>query len=509
MRGPRTDTPLTTRAQPIKPVRTARFGYGLPGAVSWGLTALVAAGTLLWRPWTYIVLAFVAYFLARMAWTLVYDLAGEVQLRRWKRLDHTRSFDKHGPFGFAPSDVHHVVVVPCYREPSEILSRTLDAMARQFRASDRMVVILGMEEREPEAKAKAEKLCASYRDRFASMTFTLHPANLSGEAAGKSSNEAWAARAVPDLISALGVRPDLVTITSCDADSVFHDRYFAAVAQLFAADENRHRRFWQAPLFFYNNIWRVPAPVRLTTWMAHALQLAELACGWYRPLPISTYTMSMPLAMASGWWDPAIISEDWHTFLTAQFAKQGDVRLIPVMLPTYGDATDGETWWGGIRSRHMQLTRHSWGAEDVGWIVAQMSARPETRRPWAYWRLLQVAHDHIARTASWLLLTNAWVLTLLPAVAPWLAPERWQLRMLQVGMSAAGILMVATIAIDLARHRPEGQSWFRVGAELIALWLTLPLIGFYLSALPGIVAQTKLLFRLPFSYRLTPKRLHH
>ena len=51
-----------------------------------------------------------------------------------------------------------------------------------------------MEQREVDSGAKASALVASFASSFYRMSYTIHPFDIPGEAAGKSSNESWAAK---------------------------------------------------------------------------------------------------------------------------------------------------------------------------------------------------------------------------------------------------------------------------------------------------------------------------
>jgi hypothetical protein len=51
-----------------------------------------------------------------------------------------------------------------------------------------------MEQREANVEVKAMSLVSDFVKKFRSMDFTLHPSDIPGEAAGKGSNVAWAAR---------------------------------------------------------------------------------------------------------------------------------------------------------------------------------------------------------------------------------------------------------------------------------------------------------------------------
>lgn len=51
-----------------------------------------------------------------------------------------------------------------------------------------------MEEREHNGKSKALGLIEEFSKKFRSIDYTMHPGDIPGEAAGKGSNMAWAAR---------------------------------------------------------------------------------------------------------------------------------------------------------------------------------------------------------------------------------------------------------------------------------------------------------------------------
>ena len=490
------------------------FGHMVPGGISWFVIVISIVGMVLFpQVWLAIATVFVTYFMLRMTVILGFALVGERRVWLAKRQDWTEGEEQVGPFGFAATDVHHVVIVPTYKEPVEIIGRTLSALAAQHRADKRVIVVLGMEEREPDARAKAGGLIETYGERFLHMIASVHPGNIPGEEPGKSSNEAWAAKIARAAVDELGIDPALCTITSCDADSVLDPSYLSAVAKSFAVEERRHLAFWQAPLFFYNNIWQVPAPVRFTTWMQHAVQLAELSMSWFDALPISTYTLSLSLCERCGYWDPAVIPEDWHAHLSCMFETGEEISTFPVFLPTMGDATDGDGWQDAVKNRFVQLKRHSWGAEDVGYVYGQIMQRKAAEsRSSAFWRFGQVLHDHSMRVTAWVFLTSVYVLSTYYShlhyyQEGWRVSIAQNLVFLNVLFTIGTVVLVATILLELWRcPPPDGVSKLQTAVELILLWALLPVLGFVLGMVPALDAQTRLMFGVPLGYKVTPKR---
>jgi hypothetical protein len=462
--------------------------------------------------------------------TFVFTAYGEGKRRSWERRDWTQDEDVPGAAGFAPADVHHVVIVPAYKEPLDLLRRTLDGIAIQHRANDRLIVVLGLEEREEGAETKGALLASEYEDSFARFIVTIHPPGaLPGEVPGKGSNEAWAAMQMRPMLDEMGVDPARTTITSCDADSLFHPSYFAALARLFADDKERYSAFWQAPLFYYNNLWDVSAPIRFTMWFVNSKLLAELAMPFYSPLPISTYSSSLTLMEEVGWWDPGVISEDWHAFLRCMLHRGGDLRMRAVFLPTGADAADGDGLLGGLKAYHEQTTRHAWGAEDVGYLFGKIRTFGRPNRFHAF-RFTQVLHEHVIRVVAWFLVLGAYVLnvdsspmmSLLNEMGGtanaaqmqdlWLlaqAPARLDpSAAVPVLFGIGAIALVGTLGIELWRNPPPARyKLFKLPIELALGWLLLPLTGLYLGMLPALKSQSRLMLGIPFTYKVTAKRV--
>lgn len=71
-----------------------------------------------------------------------------------------------------------------------------------------------MEIRENNVELKAMGLVQEFIKKFRSLDFTVHPANIPGESAGKGSNMAWAVRQLSERYS-MDIRRDVI-ITGID-----------------------------------------------------------------------------------------------------------------------------------------------------------------------------------------------------------------------------------------------------------------------------------------------------
>ena len=367
-----------------------------------------------------------------------------------------------------------------------------------------------MEQSENGAAEKARRLREMFADQFAHILITFHPAGVPGEVPGKGSNQNWAARqAKQELVDRLGISLEHLTLTSCDADSVLHASYFAALTRLFAADPHRYRRFWQAPLRFDNNTWQVPSAIRLVTYFANALQVSELANPLLVNFPLSTYSLSFRLAHEAGYWDSAVIAEDWHMFLRCSFAVGGRVSLRPIFLPTSGNAVDGETTWQSLANSYRQRLRHAWGAQDVGYILHQWPKSPQTPFMRKLVSLAKVLHDHVIFSAGGLVVaTGSILLVTLHSVSLIFLPVLNALGdVTKVGNLCVAVGMAGILVAEHLRCRKHSHGWSTAAllADLVT-WPFLTLIMFGTLGVPGLHAQTKLMLGSPLVYVTTPKK---
>jgi len=483
------------------------FAYKIPGLFTWSILILLLVGLLTVPDVVLLIAQFVAlYLLVYLLLIVFFYPIGLIHIRRWeaRARSWTETTSEQADW------VHHVVIIPNHKESIELLSRTLRGLAAQEDARRRLTIVLAMEQSESGAGEKARRLRNMFKDQFARFLVTFHPAGLPGEVPGKGSNQNWAAReAKRELVDRLDIPLEHLTLTSCDADSVLHPHYFAALTRLFAADPHRYHRFWQAPLRFDNNTWQVPAAIRLVSYFANALQVSELANPILLNFPLSTYSLSFRLAHEAGYWDSAVIAEDWHMFLRCSFAMSGRVSLRPIFLPTSGNAVDGETTWQSLANSYRQRLRHAWGAQDVGYIVHQWSKSSRTPITQKLLYLSKVLHDHVIFSTGGLVVAAGSVLLVtLHSIAVIFLPVLQALGdVTKVGNILLGVGMAGILISEHFRCRKQSRGW-SPGALLADLvtWPFLTLIMFGTFGMPILHAQTKLMLGLPLAYVTTPKK---
>ncbi len=501
----------------------------VPGSVALFLISSIFWGYA-WFPRQIAValIAFDAYWLWK-SWTIAYHVVKGTRLIR-----HFQAQDWKEQYRFARArgedvlpwdEIRHVVLVPNYKESVEKLRDTLEAMARAEAADETVIPVLAMEAADPEARDKADVLLAEFAGRFRNLLVTYHPYGLVGEVRGKSSNEAWAARrAVEELVDRDGLDIDLLTVTSCDADTQFPKQYFQCLRYKFATDPNRYRRFWQAPIFFYNNIWQVPAALRVPNAIGGLVHLSRLSRSPQRRVLFSqsTYSLSMRMAHDVGYWDTDVIPEDWHMFLKCFYSLEGKVDVEPIYLPIGNDGALSHGLKRTLVNQYMQVRRWAWGATDIPIYLQEAVRRREIPALKRYLRFWYLCENHLMWSTQW------WFITLgglIPTayhiytghyidVPQWLFLKNLTgLAFIPTWISVGSLfltpcmlpyLMLVVWDLRLRPPAPATVTKRRHALHLLA-WCFISPITFLFSALPALDSQVRLLLGRRMEYRVTEK----
>ncbi|MCY4022669.1 MAG: glycosyltransferase [Anaerolineaceae bacterium] len=489
---------------------------GIPGFLAW-LALLVSLLLAFEAPYVILALASLIGLYSSLRFLLagIANFIGLRRIRAWERQDWVAWWHQHsGPHALALDEIRHLVLIPNFDETHETLHATLANLARYPEAREQMHVVLAMEEAEEGSPAKAQKLCDAFADRFAAIHYSVHPQNLPGEIQCKSANLAWAARqAHQTLVEGGQLKLDTLVVTSMDADTMWDPRYFSALTCLFALHPQRHLRFWQAPIRYHANIWDISPPMRLINAYSTAFELAYLSAPWWLPLPMSSWSLSMRLLVESDYWDGDVIADEWHMFIKSWFAREGQVRLERIFLPFAAHATTGRTLRETVVNRYLQTLRHAWGSKEVGYIMAQMLARPDIRFGVAFQLLFRVAHDILLAGAGWILLTVGSQVTLL--LHPDILRELLELNVrspvflaLQTGFLLVSTLCIVLWAQDVSLRPPrpvDRPQTLKERALTIASFPLMLILALVFVALPTLQAQTRLMLGIPLQFRVTRK----
>ena len=402
------------------------------------------------------------------------------------------------------NEIRHVVLIPYWKEPKAVLRRSLNKLANQLYPNKRISVVLGAEERHPPAYEMAKELQKEYKDKFENVWINNHVVK-GDEIIGKASNMASAGKYAQKKIEELGWDKDKVTITSCDCDTQFDKRYFAYLTYLFVTDPDRYTHFYAAPMVFYANIWKVPFYSRVanTTFTINNIATSTRIDKF---IQVSSYSFSWRLLEGIDFWSVDIIPEDFHMFFKALYKYGDKVMTVPIHLKNLADAAESIGHRGNIKNQYEQVKRWAWGVSDDGWMIREL-LQVKNRTFYMIYRTFHTIFDHVTWSViSFILLFGA---NLVPLINKEFSMTVFGQQLPQVSsfmMTITSVAFVSTIILDffLKPRRKEKVSIFQMVFEQLQ-WITFPVVSLIFGSIPGLDAQTRLLFGKYMEYRLTEK----
>ena len=483
-----------------------RFLEIVPGFVSYNIILLPYWGIFLFPN-------FIAYF---MLFYNIYWFYQSLQIAVSGIISHMRiqasmNYDWLGDLKEFPDakKVKHIVIIPTVKEPIHTLERTLNSLKNQTLSKNQLAIVLAMEAvvDKKERMERVRILKDKFGKDFPHLFFTHHPL-APGEAIGKASNERYSAIWIKNnIIGKLpGFDMEHCVATSCDADHVYHPNHFAALTFNFLDKPTRYKLFWQPAVLFYNNIWKVPALVRVPNILGSIWNLAILSRK-DKLINTSNYSLSFKLLDEVGYWDPDKIPEDWGIFFKAYFKKKGGVEVEPLYLPVYADAPESTTFVKSIKNQYLQRRRWAWGVSDDPWIIKSYL----TTSGIPFWektmRLIYVMQSHFLWPVHFFIITIGLQL-------PLLLNERFARTTLgytvpklsSLVLTIALMFLIIMLILDRL-YRPMRPKEYPIWRDILqpVEFVLMPVVGFIFSALPGIDAHTRLMLGKYIEYKVTEK----
>ena len=182
--------------------------------------------------------------LINIVWTLALLLSARFV---WKLSEKRKSCQKsHSKItSIRLSELHHIVTICIYKEPLNLIEKTLESLRKQTQFH-RLIVVVAMEERTPQVSWKEQILKMKFEKDFDRLLFVIHPFGISGEISGKCSNVNYALRTSVQRLEKEGnLQIERTTVTTCDADNIFHPKYFEELGKEFLTTRRKHEVVWQ------------------------------------------------------------------------------------------------------------------------------------------------------------------------------------------------------------------------------------------------------------------------
>lgn len=476
-----------------------------PGLFSW-LTLIGVVLASIYAPFfaAYFIIAFAVYWLLKTAflsWHLRYN---------WKRLRQHMKVDwKHMIDRFSYEHMHHVVILPFYNEPEEILDATLSSLADTVYDKKSIIIVLASEERAgAEAAELAQKMQTKWSATFGYFLVTSHPADIVGEVAGKGSNAAWAAEQVrTQVLDPHGILYNHTLVSIFDIDTIVYPQYFNCLIWHFMTAKNPLKSSFQPVPVFNNNIWEAPALARVVAMSSTFWEMIQQE----RPERLATFSshaVSFKALYEVGYWQQNMVSEDSRIYWNLLIANDGVYDVVPLSYPVSMDANAAPTLWGTIKNIYRQHRRWTYGVENFSYVLYHFSKNKNIPFRQRFKIGFQQAEGY------WSLVTNPIMLFILGWAPIFLGSAEFHRTVLSYNLpimvrdllilAMFGLVVSSIISLTMIPPRPKEKS--RLLYVVMALqWILVPATMIIFSAIPGLDSQTRLMLGRYMGFWVTPK----
>lgn len=499
---------------------TKRIIEMVPGTLTW--LALIGPIVLsVWIPWVVAIyiLMFDLYWLFRS-----FRLAN-FTLRTYRKMRHDMHTDWHAViYGeelpikndsgealvstkYRASDLYHVVLLIYYKEPLELLEKSIESYASSGVPRDRLWIVMAAEERAGEGAVKTyNTLKSKFNNRFGKFIQTIHPANISGEIKCKSANGTWGAKELKKILDKENISYEQVVIHNFDSDTRVRTNYFDYVAYKYLTSTLGQPTSFQPIQLYSNNIWDAPAMSRVVAQSSTmVLMYNTMRPFWFQCF--SSRSDVFKTIVDINYWAVDSIPEDSRQYFDSYFRYKGNIKIEPLFIPLELDAVLADTWWKTLVNQYNQLRRWAWGVVDLSYIVEKSIGDHSI----SWWnklgKIILLIYNHFTRS------TAALYIAFLGWMPGLLSPEfkntvlgynlqyfaRWILT-----AALLGLLVSITLNYLLLPPRPPHKNKWAY-FNFLWQWFLTPIVSVFLGSVSAIDAQTRLMFGKYLEYQITEK----
>ncbi|MFA7087762.1 MAG: glycosyltransferase family 2 protein [Patescibacteria group bacterium] len=501
----------------------------LPGAFSL-ITIIVLAILSYFKPvWVaYFIIAFDVYWLLLVIYMAIFLITSYRRLKKGLRTDWLKkcedlqvaeirqkeaASDSLSASGLKWQDVRQLIILPTYKESTEIIRECLMGLVNDGFPVENMIVALTIEERGgiEEAKKRAEDIKAEFGSKFGRFLVTLHPDGLLGEMKVKGANQAWAAKIVEkEIILPEKINQDRLLVSVFDIDTVVIPGYFFALTYKFLTVSDPYHASYQPVPVYHNNIWDAPFFSRIVassnTFWQMIMQIRQESLVTY-----SSHSMTWRALSEIGFWSTTNVSEDARIFWHCLMHYNGHYRVEPLHFEVSMDVTTDQGILKTAGNLYKQQRRWAWGGENIPYLLFNAAKRWNNK---GFDRGAIAGHIFIQIYGFHAWATNALIIAVIGWLPMLLGGDRFNSTVLSGNLPAItqtlmniamiGLVLSAVISSLLLPKRPKKYKfWKKVFMTLE--WIFVPFSIVIFGAIPCLESQIRLMLGKYMGFWVTPK----
>ncbi|UTX51271.1 glycosyltransferase family 2 protein [Candidatus Saccharibacteria bacterium TM7i] len=428
-----------------------------------------------------------------------YEAEKDIKKREFgtvQHLENLRLMAAAAPGTFPkPSELYNMVIIAAYDEPYSVLKPTIESLVASHYDNKQLMIALAYEERGgADMEATAQKLAKEYKNTFLTFQAIKHPRNLPNEVVGKGGNITFAGKKMREWVDKQGIEHRQVIITTLDSDNRPHRSYFDYVTYEYIANEDRKHLAYQPIALFMNNIWDVPAPMRVvatgnTFWNIISSMRPHILRNF------ASHSQPMDALVEMDFWSTRTVVEDGHHFWRSYFYFNGNYSVHPIYIPIYQDAVLGDSYLKSFKAQFIQLRRWMYGASDVPYVALHVFTKRRRAPFWPgfIWFIRNLDGYVTAASVSIIVAVGGWVPLLLNSHAyrDLVAHQLPDTVSVVQRIALVGIVVMVFLSFKLLPPRPERYKRTR-NFWMLVQWVMMPLTAIGFLSFAALNSQARL-----------------
>ncbi|MEI6480780.1 MAG: glycosyltransferase family 2 protein [Candidatus Saccharibacteria bacterium] len=486
----------------------------LPGVISWSILILPFILSLFIPQLViFMIITYILLWFVKSMGLLIRSFQGLKKLEDSKKLDwramtadlqngtvaettvapewHQENLARVG--NIKPDDVYNAIIIAAYNETREILEPTIQSVLASDYDMKKVILVLAYEGRDGAKSEEAVlQLAREYGSKFAHTVTAKHPLT-ENEVRGKGGNITFAARKLEEYLKSAKIDPINVIVTTLDSDNRPHPKYLAALTYLYVVCPDPLYASFQPVPIFTNNIWDVPAPMRVIA-TGNSFWNIVLSMRPHMIRNFSSHAQGMQALIETDYWSVRTIVEDGHQFWRTYFRFDGKHEVYPIYLPIYQDAVFSSSYIKTLKMQFVQLRRWAYGASDIAYVVDKgFFTKNKVPKGDLIMKIARLAEGHISWATAPLILAFAGYVPLL------VNPKDFSSNQLPIiagriqTIAMFGILATLYMSLKTLPPKPEHYKRHRT-IFMILQWVYLPFTTVIYNSMSALVSQTRLMF---------------
>jgi len=463
-----------------------------PGVLSWGVLFLVVLLSW-WKPfWVAIfIIIFVVFWFFRTIyfslhlWSGYKKMAEQEKINWLKKLKELKNWE----------NIYHLIVIPMYEEPLEIVRGTLKSLENTDYPKNKMIVVLACEEKAEDKVFKTvQEIEKNFGPKFLKFLVTWHPQNLPGEISGKGSNETWAAKKAKEkIIDPLAIPYENIIFSSFDADTCVLPRYFSCLTYCFLTSEKPTRTSFQPIPLFTNNIWQASVISRVFSFSSSFWHTMNQE----RPeklVTFSSHSMSFKALNDVGFKQTNVVSDDSRIFWQCFLKYNGDYTVLPMYYPVSMDANVAKNFLRTLINIYKQQRRWAYGVGDIPYFLFGFLKNKKISLMKKISLAMELIEGHFSwATASIMIFLLGWLPLVVGGSEFSQTIISYNLpKVISRVMTLAMIGLVSSVYLSFILLPPRPPEYGRFKYLVFAFsWLFFPIMMIFFGSLPALDAQTR------------------